>query len=187
MPTKIKSPMAFLSSYLTTAPSLARASDHAALATLGLADVAKDAQQRLRMSGLQLGEWTSTHSGRRDRARRHAARDEHHSECDRAAGGSGGRSCTTDGSLSDRLWQLGGDENVMWLTANDGPDCVPLDNVEFRINVNVRLNLPIVEPTLRQHHGRQTGCLKPDAGLQCLIGGDTAKLHDVGCHLLHSA
>ena len=49
MPANIRSPMASLShsQYLTTAPSLARASAYEAMVTLGRVDAAKDAQRRL--------------------------------------------------------------------------------------------------------------------------------------------
>ena len=94
-----------------------------------------------------------------------------------------------------RLSQLEGDENALWLTTNEGPECAPLNDMEFRINARVRLDLPVIQQGLCQHRRRQ----KPDgtAGARCLaqldeqgqhaqkclIGGDRAKLHDVGCHI----
>ena len=44
-----------------------------------------------------------------------------------------------------RLSQLGGDENALWLTPSEGPECTPLDDMEFRINARVRLYLPVMQ------------------------------------------
>ena len=71
--------------------------------------------------------------------------------------------------------------------------------MEFRINARVRLDLPVIQQGLCQHQRRQ----KSDgtAGARCLaqldeqgqhaqkchIGEDRAKLHDVGCHIIHNA
>ena len=103
---------------------------------------------------------------------------------------------TSDGLCC--LRPLGGDENALWLTTNEGPECAPLDDMEFRISARVRLDLPVIQQGLCQHQQRQ----KPDgtAGARCLaqldqqgqhaqkclIGGDRAKLHDVGCHIIHN-
>ena len=77
--------------------------------------------------------------------------------------------------------------------------CTPLDDLEFRINARVRLDLFVVQGGLCQHQRPQ----KPDgtAGAKCLahvdehgqhaqkwfIGGNRAKLHDVGCQIIHNA
>ena len=55
-----------------------------------------------------------------------------------------------------RLSQLGGDENALWLTTNEGPEFAPLDDMEFRINARVRLDLPVMQKGLCQHQRRQT-------------------------------
>ena len=98
-----------------------------------------------------------------------------------------------------RLSQLGGDENALWLTTDEGPGCAPLDGIEFRINARVRLDLPVIQWGLCQHQRRQKSDGTPGArclahveeqgqhAQRCLIGGDRAKLHDVGCHIFHIA
>ena len=62
--------------------------------------------------------------------------------------------CTSGRWERDRrlasLSQLGGDENALWLTTNESPDCT-LDDMEFRINAKMRLDLP----GLCQHQRRQ--------------------------------
>ena len=102
-------------------------------------------------------------------------------------------------SVAARLAQLGGDENSLWLTVNEGPECTPLDDLEFGINAKMRLDLPVVQGGLCQHQRRQKSdstagakCLAhlDDHGQhaqQCPPGGDRAKLHDVGCHIIQSA
>ena len=57
--------------------------------------------------------------------------------------------------VAERLSQLGEEENGLWLTTNEGPECVPLDDTEFRINTRVRLDLPLVQRGLCQHQRRQ--------------------------------
>ena len=109
---------------------------------------------------------------------------------------------TKTGPLAEvaaRLHQLGADENALWLTTNEGPECVPLDDMEFRINARVRLDLPVIQQGLCQHQRRQKSdgtakarCLaqldeQGQHARRCLIGGDRAKLHDVGCHIIHNA
>ena len=101
---------------------------------------------------------------------------------------------TKTGSLAEfaaRLHQLG-NENALWLTTNEGPECVPLDDMKFRINARVRLDLPVIQQGLCQHQRRQKSdgtagarCLtqldeQGQHAQKCLIGGDRAKLHDVG-------
>ena len=94
---------------------------------------------------------------------------------------------------------MGGDENALWPTTNEGPECVPLDDMEFRINARVLLYLPVIQQGLCQHQRRQKSdgtagarCLvqldeQRHHAQKCLIGGDRAKLHDVGCHIIHNA
>ena len=94
---------------------------------------------------------------------------------------------------------LGGDENALWLTTSEGPECPPLDDMEFRINAGVRLDLPVIQRGLCQHQWRQKSDGTPGAkclahldeqgqhAQRCLIGRDRAKLHDVGCHVIHNA
>ena len=109
---------------------------------------------------------------------------------------------TKTGPLAEfaaRLHELGGDENAPWLTTNEGPECVMLDDMEFRINARVRLGLPVMQQGLCQHQQRQKsdgtagarGLAQLDEQGQhaqkCLIGRDRAKLHDVGCHIIHNA
>ena len=109
---------------------------------------------------------------------------------------------TETGPLADcagRLHQLEGDENAPWLTTNEGPACVPLDDMEFRINWRVRLDLPVIQQGLCQHQRRQKSdgadgarCLaqldeQRQHAQKCLIGRERAKLHNVGCHIIHNA
>ena len=56
------------------------------------------------------------------------------------------------------LYQLGWDENALWLKTNEWPECAPLDDMEFRIKARVRLDLPVTQQGLCQHQRRQ----KPD-------------------------
>ena len=72
-----------------------------------------------------------------------------------------------------------------------------MDDMEFRINARMRLDLLVVQGGLCQHQRRQ----KPDgtAGAKCLghLGDrsdnasseerERAQLHDVGCHIIHNA
>ena len=68
--------------------------------------------------------------------------------------------------VAARLSQLGGEENGLWLAANESPECAPLDDTEFRINTRVRLDLLVIQQGLCQHQRRQ----KPDGtpGTRCL-------------------
>ena len=75
-------------------------------------------------------------------------------------------------SLSER-----GDKNAMWLTANDGPDCVQLEDVEFHINVKVpgfgwiivtcvslHTNWIFARAVLSQHSAGRTTGISIDSG-----------------------
>ena len=42
---------------------------------------------------------------------------------------------------SPSIWR---EENALWLTTNEGPECAPLDDMEVRINARVRLDLPVI-------------------------------------------
>ena len=66
-----------------------------------------------------------------------------------------------------RLSQLGGHENALWLTTNKGPECAPLDDMAFRIDARVRLDLPVIQRRLCQHQQRQKsdGTQEPGAWL----------------------
>ena len=109
---------------------------------------------------------------------------------------------TKSGSLVNfaaRLHQSGREENALWLTMNEGPECAPLDDMEFRINARARFDLPVIQQGLCQHQRRQRSdgtagarCLaqldeQGQHAQKCLIGGDRAKLHDEGCHIIHNA
>ena len=71
--------------------------------------------------------------------------------------------------------------------------------MEFRLNARVRLDLLVIQQGLCQHQRRQKSdgtvggrCLaqldeQGQHAQKCLIGGDRAKLHDVGCHIIHNA
>ena len=100
--------------------------------------------------------------------------------------------------VKGRLNHLGGDENALWLTANAGPETAPLDDIEWLLNMRVRLDLPVLAQGLCQHRrmtvdGRPGKlCLAPldtygHHAVACMIGGNRTTVHDVGCHLLHSA
>ena len=98
---------------------------------------------------------------------------------------------TKTGPLADsaaRLHQVEEDENALWLTTNEGPECALLDDMEFRINARVRLDLPVIQQGLCQHQRRQKS--GGTAGARCLAQLGRArtscaevppKLHDVGC------
>ena len=73
-------------------------------------------------------------------------------------------------SLSDRLWQLEVDDNAMWLTAGDGPECVPLDDDEFRINLKMLPDLPVPEPTPCQQRRRAKADGTPAAHVSQVLG-----------------
>ena len=51
--------------------------------------------------------------------------------------------------VAARLSQSGGEENGLWLAANESPKCAPLGDTEFRINTSVRLDLPEIQQGLQ--------------------------------------
>ena len=102
-------------------------------------------------------------------------------------------------NFAARLHQVEREENALLLTTNEGLECGPLDDMEFRINARVRFDFPVIQQGLCHHQRRQKSdgtagarCLaqldeQRKHALKCLIGGDRAKLHDVGCHIIHNA
>ena len=100
--------------------------------------------------------------------------------------------------IREHLHHHGGEENGMWLQANQGPDLEPLDDAEWTTNFRLRIGAPVMSETLCQHRrttqGKRLGerCLMPcdrfgkHAG-ECLIGGGRTALHNAGCALLHSS
>ena len=71
--------------------------------------------------------------------------------------------------------------------------------MDFRTNARVRLDLPVMLRGQCQHQRSQKPDGTPGArclahldeqgqhAQRCLIEGDRAKLHDVGCHVIHNA
>ena len=143
----LRSPMAFVAQYLAVAPSVAKSTRLQAKKSLGLVEAARDAQEQLRRMGLTM-----------DESAMPRGTDAWVWELDVARVGTGplrkrqtrwkqplaeaAIRCEPLKSLAARLTQMGGDENVLWLTANEGPECTALDDLEFRINARIRLDLP---------------------------------------------
>ena len=201
--TLLRSPMAFLAQHVTVAPSVAKSIGLQAIKSLGLVEAARDAQEQLKRMELTMDDTAMPRGtdapgwelvarvGARPLGRRKTRWKQPLAEA--------AIRCEPLRSLVVRLTRMGGDENALWLTANEGPECAPLEEMEFRINARVRLDLPVIQQVSCQHQRRQ----KPDgtAGARCLahldeqgqhaqkclIGGDPAKLHDVGCRIIHNA
>ena len=100
--------------------------------------------------------------------------------------------------IARRLRDLGGEENGLWLRANAGPDLQPLDDLEWVINMRLRLDLQQGETCLCQHRRAAIGgiegkrCLEPldpfgIHALQCMIGGARTTLHNSLCRIVHTA
>ena len=107
-----------------------------------------DAHRRLRLMGLSLDERGMPREGDSPNREVDVARVGDKVLRKRQASWKQQKAATKTGSLADfaaRLQQLGGDENALWLTTNEGPECVPLDDMEFRINARVRLDLPVIQ------------------------------------------
>ena len=172
--------------------------------TLGIVEAARDAQRRLRLIWLSIDERGMPREGNSPNREMDVARMGDKAMRKRQASWKQplAEAVTKTGLLVDsaaRLNQLGGDENALWLTTNEGPECAPLDDMEFRINARVRLDLPMIQQGLCQHQRRQKSdgtagarCLaqldeQGQHAQKCFIGGDRAKLHDVGCHIIHNA
>ena len=51
-----------------------------------------------------------------------------------AAGRGGAHSANLSKSPAARLTQMGADENALWLTVNESPQCTPMDNArDFKV------------------------------------------------------
>ena len=193
--TLLRSPMACLTQNLAVAPSVAKSTGLRA---------ARDAQDKLTRMELTMDEramprGTDAPGWELDVARVWARPRRKRQESWKQPLSEAATRCEPLKSHAARLTQTGGDENALWLTVNEGPECTPLDDLEFRINARMRLDLPVVQGGLCQHQRRQ----KPDGTVgakclvhldehgqhaqKCLIGGDRAKLHDVRCHIIRSA
>ena len=200
----LRSPMAFLAQYLAIASSVANASGVRAMETLRLVEAARDAQESLRRMGQSIDERNMPREEDSPSREMNVARVGNQALRKRQASWKQplAEAATRSEPLIDsaaRLSQLGGDENALWLTTNEGPECASLDDMEFRINARVRLDLPVTQRGLCQHQRRQKSDGTPGArcfahldeqgqhAQRCLMGGDRAKLHDVGCHIIHNA
>ena len=150
-PMHLRSPMAFLAQYMAIARSVAGAAGVRAMETLGVVEAAKDAQGRLRLMGLSIdGRWMPRKGDPPNRemdvarVRDKALRNRQASWKQPLA-----EAATKSEPLSNCaacLHRLGGEENALWLRTNEGPECAPLDDMEFRINARVRLDLPVIMP-----------------------------------------
>ena len=102
------------------------------MATLGIVEAAKNAQDRLRNLGLSLDEEAMpreesspgqeleiTQVGNRPLRKRQAIWKQPLAEATTRR--------EPPREVAARLSQLGGEENGLWLTANEGPGCAPLD------------------------------------------------------------
>ena len=129
---------------------------------LDLVDAARNAQAKLRERGLSLDERAMP------RERNSPSR-----ELDWMA--EAAMRGETLFSCAPRLSQLEAVENAFWLTANEGPECVPPDDFGFRISTKVQSDLPVMPEGLCQHLRRQ----KQDGlvGARCL-----AQLDEYGQH-----
>ena len=203
-PVLLRSPIAFLAQYLAIAPSVAKAAGVRATETLGIVEAAQDAQGRLRLMGLSTDEREMVREGDRPNREMDVARVGDRALSKRQASWKQplAEAATKSEPLVNcaaRHHQLERDKNALWLTTNEGPECAPLDDMEFRINARVRLDLPLIQQGLCQHQRRKNSDGTPEArclakldeqgqhAQKCLIGGDRAQLHDVGCHIIHNA
>ena len=104
-----------------------------------------------------------------------------------------------DSAIRKDLLDLGGEENGLWINANPGPDVTPLDDLEFRVNLRLRLGLRVMQPGLCQHRRKPTStcrfgkrCLEAcdpygSHAVECMIGGARTVLHNIGCDLIYTA
>ena len=118
--------------------------------TLGLVEAAGDAQERLRRMGLSVDERGTPRKEYSPSREMNVARVGNQALRKRQASWKQpmAEAATRSELLADsaaRLSQLGGDENALWLTTSEGPECTPLDDMEFRINARVRLDLPVMQ------------------------------------------
>ena len=170
--------------YLAIAPSVAKVAGVRAMETLGIVEAARDAQRRLRLMGLSLDERGRPREGDFPNREMDVARVGDKALRKRQASWKRplAEAATKTGPLAEfaaRLHQLGGDENALWLTTKEGPECVPLDDMDFRINARVRLDLPVTQQGLCQHQRRR----KTDgtAGPRCLVQLDEQGQHAQKC------
>ena len=146
-----------------------------AIKAVGLVEAARDAQEKLRRMGLAMDdrampgrELDVARVGARSLRKRQTSWKQPLTEA--------AIRCEPFKSLAARLAQMGGDENARWLTANEGPKCTPLNDLEFR---GARRILPTSKTALTRWHSRGQVLGPP--------GRTRAKLHDVGCHIIHNA
>ncbi len=74
---------------------------------------------------------------------------------------------------------ISGEENGLWLTANCGPDLVPLGDEEFLVNMQSRLALPVGATGLCQR--RRLAAKGEEEGRRCLHALDAYGSHAARC------
>ena len=94
---------------------------------------------------------------------------------------------------------MGGDEHALWLTANEGPECTPPRTTWASVSMQ---GCGWTSPWCKEDcskfkdgrnqmaQGAKSSVHLDEHGQhaqKCLVGGDRAKLHDVGCHIIHKA
>ena len=126
-----------------------------AMETLGLVEAARNAQTRLRHLGLSIDERAMPREEGSPSQELEAAQVGNCPLRNRQASwkqplAEAATRCEPLKEDSARLSQLGGEENGLWLTVNEGPECAPLDDAELRINTRVRST-----PKMRWHAGNQ--------------------------------
>ena len=114
--------------------------------TLGIVEEAWDAQRRLRLMGLSLDKKGMPREGDFPNRGMDVARFGDKALRKRQASWKQplAEAATKTGPLAEfaaRLHQLGGNENALWLTTNERPECVSLDDMEFRTNARMLLDL----------------------------------------------
>ena len=175
----LRSLMAFSAQYLAIASSVAKSTGLRAMETLALVAAARGAQGKLGHVGPSMDERAMPREvdspsrelevsrvGTRPLRMRQTSWKQQLAEA--------ATRCEPLRSSAARLIQMGGDENALWLTKNESPECTPLDDMEFRINARMRLALPVVVWGLCQHQRRQ----KPDG----TAGASLAHLDAHGQH-----
>ena len=123
---------------------------------LGLVEAARDAQEKLKRMGLTMDERAMPRAtdapGRELDAAHVGARPlrERQMSWKQPLTQAATRCEPLLKSVAARLVHLGGDESALWLTVNEGPECAPLDDLEFRMNARMRLDFPVVQGRLCQ-------------------------------------